>query len=179
MGKESRLYASCLDFHVSPPLANDCLSIGQNTWLTWEHNIQRTILNIKHTENGRRMTVQAVVKVFERLQNVRTIYENNYASFHLIAHHVFPLRAVHCAIKLNSESCKHGSLVFTTPWSYETYSWVDVTSVNAHEDKIFDRQNIIHFFLDVAKDYKYAKSPRAENLTDCGWRFVQWVKFLR
>ena len=48
------------------------------------------------------------------------------------------------------------------------HSWVDVTSVNAHEDKIFGRQNIIHFFLDVAKDYKYAKSPRAENLTDCG-----------
>ena len=46
-----------------------------------------------------------------------------------------------------------------TPRSYETDSLVDVTSVNfdskkIHEDKIFDRQDILQFFSEVSKDYK-------------------------
>ena len=101
-------------------------------------------------------------------------------------------------------------LYIETPWSYESDSWVDVTSVefkarfplqpyrtetwriplscelsgrtydfrtkeNAtfrygtvgvenglnnkimHEDKIFDRQNILQFFSGVFKDYKYVR----------------------
>ena len=55
-------------------------------------------------------------------------------------------------------------LYIKTPWSYETDSWVDVTSVDfnskkIHEDKIFDRQNILQFFSGVSKDYKCVKSP--------------------
>ena len=39
-------------------------------------------------------------------------------------------------------------LYIKTPWSYETDSWFDVTSVNfnsqkVHEDKIFERQDIL------------------------------------
>ena len=54
-----------------------------------------------------------------------------------------------------------------TPWSYETDYWVDVTSVDfnsktIHEDKIFDRQDILQFFSGVSKDYKYVKSPKHE-----------------
>ena len=42
--------------------------------------------------------------------------------------------------------------------------YIDVTSVDfnstkIHEDKIFDRQNILQFFSRVSKDYKYVKSP--------------------
>ena len=41
-------------------------------------------------------------------------------------------------------------LYITTPWSYESDSWVEVTYVDfnnkkVHEDKIFDRQNILQF----------------------------------
>ena len=55
-------------------------------------------------------------------------------------------------------------LYIKTRWSYETYSWVDVTSVDFNskkiqEDKIFDRQDILQFFSRVSKDYKYVKSP--------------------
>ena len=54
-------------------------------------------------------------------------------------------------------------LYIKTPWSYETDSWVDVTSVDInnkkiHEDKIFDWQNILQFFSGASKDYKYVKS---------------------
>ena len=50
-------------------------------------------------------------------------------------------------------------LYIKTPWSYKTDSWVDVTSIDfnskkIHEDKIFDRQNILQFFSGVFKDYK-------------------------
>ena len=56
------------------------------------------------------------------------------------------------------------SQIHKTPWSYETDSWVDVTSVtfnskNIHEDKSFNRQNILQFFSGVSKDYKYVKCP--------------------
>ena len=52
----------------------------------------------------------------------------------------------------------------TTCFHYNTDSWVDVTSVyfkskKVHEDKIFDRQDILQFFSEVSKDYKYVKSP--------------------
>ena len=55
-------------------------------------------------------------------------------------------------------------LYIKTPWSYETDSWVDVTSVdfnskNIHEDKFFDRQDILQFFSEVSKHYKYVKFP--------------------
>ena len=55
-------------------------------------------------------------------------------------------------------------LYIKTRKSYETDSWVDVTSVDfnskkVHEDKIFDRQDILLFFSEVSKDYKYVKSP--------------------
>ena len=41
-------------------------------------------------------------------------------------------------------------LYIKTPWSYETDSWFDVTSVNfnsqkVREDKIFERQDILQF----------------------------------
>ena len=55
-------------------------------------------------------------------------------------------------------------LYFKTSWSYETDSWVDVTSVTfnskkIHDYKIFDLQNILQFFSGVSKDYKYVKCP--------------------
>ena len=50
-------------------------------------------------------------------------------------------------------------LYIKTPWSYETDSWVDVTSVDFNSKKIHDRQNILQFFSGVSKDYKYVKSP--------------------
>ena len=46
-----------------------------------------------------------------------------------------------------------------TPWSYEpTDSWFDVTSVNfnsqkVHEDKIFERQDILQFLSQGCKYY--------------------------
>ena len=54
----------------------------------------------------------------------------------------------------------------TVCFHYNTDSWVDVTSVNfnskkVHEDEVFDRQDILQFFSDVSKDYKYVKSPQA------------------
>ena len=48
---------------------------------------------------------------------------------------------------------------------YETDSWFDVTSVNyfnsqkVHEDKIFERQDILQFLSQGSKYYKYVKSP--------------------
>ena len=43
-------------------------------------------------------------------------------------------------------------------------SWFDVTSVNfnsqgVHEDKIFERQDILQFLSQGSKYYKYVKSP--------------------
>ena len=50
-----------------------------------------------------------------------------------------------------------------TPWSYDTDSWFDVTSVNVnsqnvHEDKMFERQAILHLLSQGSKYYKYVKS---------------------
>ena len=47
-------------------------------------------------------------------------------------------------------------LYIKIPWSYETDSWVDVTSVNfdsqkVHEDNIFERQNILQFLSQGSK----------------------------
>ena len=61
-------------------------------------------------------------------------------------------------------------LYIKTPWSYETDSWIDVTSVDfnskkVHEDKNFDRQDILQFFSGVSKDYKYVKSPTIHDMT--------------
>ena len=47
-------------------------------------------------------------------------------------------------------------LYIKTPWSYETDSLFDVTSVNVtsqkvHEDKIFERQDILQFLLQGSK----------------------------
>ena len=57
-------------------------------------------------------------------------------------------------------------LYIKIPWSYETVSWFDVTSVNfnfnsqkVHEDKIFERQDILQFLSHGSKYYKYVKSP--------------------
>ena len=55
-------------------------------------------------------------------------------------------------------------LYIKTPWSYETDSSSDVTSVNfnsqkVHEDKIFERQDILQFLSQGSKYYKYVKSP--------------------
>ena len=55
-------------------------------------------------------------------------------------------------------------LYIKTPWSYETDSWFDVTSVkfnsqNVHENKIFERQDILEFLPQGSKYYKYVKSP--------------------
>ena len=55
-------------------------------------------------------------------------------------------------------------LYIKTPWSYETDSWFDVTSINfnsqkVHEDKIFERQDILQFLSQGSKYYKYVKSP--------------------
>ena len=51
-------------------------------------------------------------------------------------------------------------LYIKTLWS----SYYDVTSVDfntkqIHEDKNFDRQDILQFSSRVSKDYKYVKSP--------------------
>ena len=57
-------------------------------------------------------------------------------------------------------------LYIKTPWSYETDSWFDVTSVNfnfnsqnVHEDRIFEQQDILQFLSQGSKYYKYVKSP--------------------
>ena len=55
-------------------------------------------------------------------------------------------------------------LYIKTPWSYETDTWFDVTSVTfnsqkVHEDKIFERQDILQFVSQRSKYYKYVKSP--------------------
>ena len=52
----------------------------------------------------------------------------------------------------------------TACFHYNTDSWVDVTSVifkskKVHEDKIFDRLDLLQFFSEVSKDYLYVKSP--------------------
>ena len=61
-------------------------------------------------------------------------------------------------------------LYIKTPWSYdyETNSWVDVTSVNFKSEKVhkymyiyFGRQDILQFFSELSKDYKYVKSPKS------------------
>ena len=54
-------------------------------------------------------------------------------------------------------------LYIKTPWSYETDSWFVVTSVKfnsqkVHEDKSFERQDILHFLSKGSKYYKYVKS---------------------
>ena len=59
-------------------------------------------------------------------------------------------------------------LYIKTPWSYETDSWFDVTSVNfnsqkVHEDKIFERQDILQFLSQGSKYYKYVKSHAINN----------------
>ena len=51
-------------------------------------------------------------------------------------------------------------LYIKTFWS----SYYDVTSVvfnskKIHKDNIFDEQDILQFFSEVSKDYKYVKSP--------------------
>ena len=54
-------------------------------------------------------------------------------------------------------------LYIKTPWSYETDSWFDVTSVNfnsqkVHKNKIFELQDILQFLSQDYKYYKYVKS---------------------
>ena len=59
-------------------------------------------------------------------------------------------------------------LYIKTSWSYETDSWVDVTSVDfnrkkVHEDKIFDRQNILQaIFLRSIQRLQICKIPKLE-----------------
>ena len=43
--------------------------------------------------------------------------------------------------------------------SYYDVTSVDFNSKKIHEGKIFDRLEILQFFLGVSKDYKYVKSP--------------------
>ena len=55
-------------------------------------------------------------------------------------------------------------LYIKTPWSHETASWFDVTSVNfnsqnVHEDKVLEQQDILQFLSQGSKYYKYVKSP--------------------
>ena len=69
-------------------------------------------------------------------------------------------------------------LYIKTPWSYETDSWFDVTSVNfnsqkVHEDKIFERQDILQFLSQGSKYYKYVKYP-----TTLIAILTAWKKFL-
>ena len=52
-------------------------------------------------------------------------------------------------------------LYIKTPWSYETESWFDITSINfniqkVYEDKIFE---LLQFLSQGSKYYKYVKSP--------------------
>ena len=54
-------------------------------------------------------------------------------------------------------------LYIKTPWSHETDSLFDVTSVNFNsqkvgEDKILERQDILQFLSEGSKYYKYVKS---------------------
>ena len=37
---------------------------------------------------------------------------------------------------------------------------VNFNSKNVYKDKIFGRQDILQFFSEVSKDYKYVKSPQ-------------------
>ena len=58
------------------------------------------------------------------------------------------------------------SMSITVCFHYNTDSWFNVTSFNfnsknVHEDEVFERQDILQFFSDVSKDYKYVKSPQA------------------
>ena len=48
-------------------------------------------------------------------------------------------------------------LYIKTLWS--SYYDVDFNSKQIHEDKIFDRQDILQFPSEVSKDCKYVKSP--------------------
>ena len=51
-------------------------------------------------------------------------------------------------------------LYIKTLWSsYYDVTSVDFNSNKIHENKIFDRQDILHFFSGVSKDYKYVKYP--------------------
>ena len=36
-----------------------------------------------------------------------------------------------------------------------------LTTKKVHEDEVFDRQDILQFFSDLPKDYKYVKSAQA------------------
>ena len=45
---------------------------------------------------------------------------------------------------------------------YYDVTSVDFNSKNIHEDKTFDRQDILQFFSGVSKDYKYEKYPKRE-----------------
>ena len=50
-------------------------------------------------------------------------------------------------------------------YALSTRTYYDVTSGNnfdcekVHEDDIFERQDVLHFFSEESKDYEYAKSP--------------------
>ena len=37
--------------------------------------------------------------------------------------------------------------------------FVDFDSEKVHEDEIFERQDVLHFFSEESKDYEYVKSP--------------------
>ena len=48
----------------------------------------------------------------------------------------------------------------------KTDSWNDITSANfnstkVHEDKIFGQEDVLQFFSELSKNYKYAKSPNS------------------
>ena len=52
-------------------------------------------------------------------------------------------------------------LYITTPRSYETDSWFDVTSINFNIQKVYDDKifELLLFLSQGSKYYKYVKSP--------------------
>ena len=65
------------------------------------------------------------------------------------------------AVKLDGRSVTPGICLYK---NLVPDSWVDVTSVNfnrtnVYEDEIFRQQDILQFFSEESKEYKYSKCP--------------------
>ena len=75
------------------------------------------------------------------------------------------------------------SMSITACFHYNTDSWVDVTSVifkskKVHEDKIFDRLDLLQFFSEVSKDYKYLNSQTSEWHFKCHAFMQSWYSLV-
>ena len=95
----------------------------------------------------------------KRMPNIKITTKNwEFLRFSVYFHQIVPIR-----FRLEGYIF---SMSITACFHYNTDSWVDVISVNfnskkVNEDEFFDRQDILWFFSDVSKDYKYVKSAHA------------------